>query len=309
MADDLTTVSDLIADRLDLSDAEVSDLLLGAPFVGMLPAEESSNGTTHLYSKEVGAPVVGFRAENSGREFDSSQDTLVTINLKILDWSSMVDKAVADAWRKGGGTAFVAREGLRHMRSALSHYEKQILNGTVDGDSAGFVGMADVLSDIDGSMVVDAGGSSTDGYSSVYAVRVGENDVIAVFKGDSIEPGETTVIDAKDATGKHFPAYYTPGTTWVGVQVGSAFSFGRIANLGTGNNETLDDDLIAELLSKFPSDRPPTHLVMNRRSLFQLRSSRTATNATGAPAPIPSEAFGIPIVSTDSITNDETAVS
>jgi hypothetical protein len=49
----------------------------------------------------------------------------------------------------------------------------------------------------------------------------------------------------------------------------------------------------------------PTILVMNRRSLKQLQESRTATNATGAPAPFPSEAFGVPILVTDAITNTE----
>jgi hypothetical protein len=44
---------------------------------------------------------------------------------------------------------------------------------------------------------------------------------------------------------------------------------------------------------------------MSRRSLFQLQSSRTATNATGAPAPIPVESHNIPIAVTDSIVDTE----
>ena len=45
--------------------------------------------------------------------------------------------------------------------------------------------------------------------------------------------------------------------------------------------------------------------VMNRRSLRQLQNSRTATNPTGAPAPIPDSAFGVPIIVTDAIVSTE----
>jgi len=44
---------------------------------------------------------------------------------------------------------------------------------------------------------------------------------------------------------------------------------------------------------------------MNRRSLKQLQVSRTATNATGAPAPFPQESFGVPIIVTDAILSTE----
>jgi hypothetical protein len=48
---------------------------------------------------------------------------------------------------------------------------------------------------------------------------------------------------------------------------------------------------------------------MSRTSLFELQASRTATNPTGAPAPFPTEAFGVPIIVTDSIPEDEAALN
>lgn len=111
MADDLHGIADLIGDAFDLADIEVSDLLKASPLIAALTMEPSSNGTTHKYVKETGAPVVGFRAENAGRDMDSSDDTLVTVNLKILDFSWMSDVAVANAWRKGFED-YVAREVL-----------------------------------------------------------------------------------------------------------------------------------------------------------------------------------------------------
>ena len=67
------------------------------------------------------------------------------------------------------------------------------------------------------------------------------------------------------------------------------------------------DDMISDLLSKFPVGVVPDYLFMTRRSRKQLQDSRTATNATGAPAPFPEEAFNVPIVLTDSILITETA--
>jgi hypothetical protein len=40
-----------------------------------------------------------------------------------------------------------------------------------------------------------------------------------------------------------------------------------------------------------------------------LQASRTATNPTGAPAPFPENAFGIPIVVTDALPIDEATVN
>jgi hypothetical protein len=119
MANDLQTISDLIGDSLDIAPIEVSDLLKSSPLIAALAMEPSSNGTTHKYVKETGAPVVGFRAANAGRDMTSSQDTLVTINLDILDFSWMVDQAVANAWRKGGAQAYIARECSRLLRQTL----------------------------------------------------------------------------------------------------------------------------------------------------------------------------------------------
>jgi hypothetical protein len=46
-------------------------------------------------------------------------------------------------------------------------------------------------------------------------------------------------------------------------------------------------------------------MIMNRRSQFQLRASRTATNITGAPAPLVDNVAGVPVITTDAITHAE----
>ena len=307
MADDMFILADFVGDALDLSPAQVTDLSIAAPFLTALPMVTSSNGTNHKYMKETGAPVVGFRAVNAGRELDSSVDSVVSIDLKVLDFSWAVDYALAKAWRKGGAPALIAREGLRHLKAALFQFEKQIFYGT-GNDAGGFAGLLDnaqfdALAD---AMVVNAGGSTASTGSSVWLVTASPDACCSVMReGNPIELGETVVIDMLDGSSKHFPAYYTPASTWCGLQIGGANDIVRIANLTEDSGKGLTDDLIYSALSKFPGGRVPTHIVMNRRSLRQLRESRTATNATGAPAPIPREVEGIPILVTEAISSTE----
>ena len=89
--------------------------------------------------------------------------------------------------------------------------------------------------------------------------------------------------------------------------MGSVQSTVRLANLDAV--ATLSDDLLSDAIAKFPAGKAPSYLVMNRQSLKQLQQSRTATNPTGAPAPFPTEAYGIPIIATDSITSTEAIVA
>ncbi len=307
MADDLLTVADFVGDALDLSDAEVTDLSNAAPFFARLPMVGSSNGTTHKYVKETGAPVVGFRAINAGRDLDSSEDTVVSVDLKVLDFSWAVDMALAKAWRKGGAEALIAREGLRHLRAAMYEAEKQYINSTGNA-AAGFAGLATAatLNQLADAMVVGAGGTTANTGSSVYLVTLRDDAVAGVMIEDApLDLGETVVQDFTDGSGLHYPAYYTPATSWIGMQIGGAYDVCRIANLTADSGKGLTDALIYEALSRFPGARMPNLIVMGRRSLKQLRASRTATNATGVPAPMPTEVDGIPIVKTEAVTETE----
>lgn len=308
MADSIVAIADLVADALDLSGTEINDILNAAPLVARMPWVPSSNGTSHKYIRHTSDPTVAFRAENAGRELSKSGDTVETANLKILDWSFRVDKAVADAWRDGGAPAFLAREARRHIRSALSKLENQILYGT-DGTN-GFVGFLtstklDALAD---AMVISAGGTTASTASSVYLVKLGADvGVAGVYKGDGPPPFEIpefSVIDVA-ATNSHYPAYFSPACSWFGLQLGGAYSVSRICNITADNGKGLTDDLIAQAISLHPVDQQPDVIVMNRRSLRQLQDSRTATNSTGAPAPFPTEAFGYPILVTDQLSTTE----
>src|SRR5690606_11533086 len=110
------------------------------------------------------------------------------------------------------------------------------------------------------------------------------------------------------SNGKRLTAYVQELHAYPGLQVGNKHCIGRIRDLTDENGKGLTDSLIAQLIEKFPAGVVPDVLFMTRRSLAQLRNSRTATNATGAPAPYPTDWEGIPIVVTDSLTNTENPV-
>ena len=309
MANDFLTVADMVADAYDLSGLETSEVRAAAPVIAALPAIPASNGTMHKQSVMTALPVTGFRTENVGRDFDHSTDRIDSVNLNILDWSWMVDKAVADSSRFAGGREqYIAREGLRHVQSAMFNLEQQWINGTVGAAAGGFEGLAD-QANLDGasdSMVVNAAGTTATTGSSVYLIRRNSAECGLVYHGENgVELGETRIQNFVDGTGKNLPAYYTPGCMWTAGFFGSLYSVVRIANLTADSGKGLTDDLIYQALELFPAGHSPDMMIMNRRSQFQLRTSRTATNATGAPAPLSMDAAGIPIVTTDAITSVE----
>lgn len=285
-----------------LADFEVSDLIDDAQFLKALAAVPSSNGTNHKYLKETSAPVVGFRPVNDGRDNSKSGDTLVEIALKILDASFGVDMDLADAHGKGAED-FIMREAVRHLRASFFHAEKQLFYGS---DANGFAGLVDAttLKYNDSSMVLDAAGDTVGATTSVYLVRTNDSGDAAVVMGNdgNITIKDTVVQKATGANGT-YPEYYTPISGWMGMQVGSAYSIARILNIDF--DHVLTDDLIYQALTLFPAGRKPNLCVMNGETREMLRKSRTATNATGTPAPIPEEVAGMRVVETDAILNTE----
>lgn len=305
---DLTEIAK-INDR-NIADLDLSDILEEAPLIATMAAVVASNGTTHKFNKQTTAPSVGFRSVNDGRENDHSEDTTVSVDLKILDASLSVDKSVADSYI-GGTDAFLAREAGRHLKSAFFKAEQQIVNGTTGGDAAGCSGLADLSAyHVGGSGFVNAGGTSAGTGSSVWLLR-SSPDEIAVVLGEN---GEIEMSDpqlqriAGSSTG-FLPAYFVAVTGWIAFQSGSVYSAARIGNITEDSGKTLTDDMIYDALSTLPAGKDPTVIAMNRRSAKQLRASRTATNATGASAPRVTEVEGIPVVVTDAISSTETLLS
>jgi hypothetical protein len=120
---------------------------------------------------------------------------------------------------------------------------------------------------------------------------------------------EMAVIELRcevDSDSKPYTKYHQEMVALPGLQFVSQHHAVRIKKLTAESGKTMTDALMAQAISKFPANVFPDEAFMSRRSLFQLQVSRTATNATGAPAPIPVESHGVPIAVTDAISNVET---
>jgi len=313
MADSFITLSQLttINDR-NAFDLGCTDLYDDAPMLKALSATVASNGNQHKYIKESAAPTVGFRAVNVGLANSNSTDTEVTVPLQILDGSFAADKAMADAYYKGAAE-FIARESRRHLRAVMFAAEQQIINGVVGANSAGFTGLADALSALSNTAhVVNAGGTTATTGSSVYLIRTNDLGVdvqVVIGQNGNLVIGDTITQQLTDSSGGHYTGYWTPIQGWMALQVGSLASITRIANVTADSGHTLTDALISNAIATFPASRQPNMIVMGRRSLNQLQKSRTAVNITGAPAPIPQDSFGIPIICTDGVGAVEALIS
>ena len=304
MADDYYTSAQLIQFNESDLEFDVSDVLNDAPVLAALSAF-SVPGTQLLYMKQTAAPASNFRLLNDGVDNDVATYTQVSVDLAIADASFNIDIAAAEGYRLGAA-AFIALQMRNHMQSMMASIEDEIING---GHTNGFASLSDELDAVADETVISAGGTTADTGSSVYLIRSGFNDTQVAWGNEGvIEAKDTTIVRTSGSSAGTFPSYYTAVTGYCGLIYGSSYSAGRIANITEDSGKGLTDALIAEALSKFPAGRGPNMLAMNRRSLFQLQNSRTATNATGAPAPYPAEAFGVPIIVTDQISSTEALI-
>ena len=252
-------------------------------------------------------PATSFRKTNTTRKVQSATFVEKLTACAYLDASWLMDCAVAEQHDWGKAAAF-AIQTKSHMQSAFFNLSKQIWYG-VASDPNGFIGVKALLNEFaSAGLSVDAS-SATANLSSVYAVRTGLEDTqIAWGSEGKFTEGEVREQWVSTAKDEGYNAYCQKLGGWCGFQVVSQWAVGRLAKISTGANQGLTDTMMYNLISKFPSAKLPHAFFMSRRSLFQLRDSRTATNATGAPAPIPTEVAGIPIFTSDAISDKEETI-
>lgn len=266
-------------------------------------AARTIKGITYKTLVRTNVPKGGFRGANQGTPDLKSDYENKSFEAMIFNPQWSVDKAVAQA-DEDGQEACIAREAEGIMRGALIHLGSQFYYGT-GNDPKGCPGL--LAQYHAASMTVDATGVGN-ATTSVWAVKFGPQHVQWLYGNDG-QLSLSDVIEQKkaDTNGNYYTALCQEILARVGLQQASRHSVARIKNIQNAAGKTLTDDLIFELLSKFPAGIVPDMLLMNRFAQEQLRKSRTATNNTGAPAPTPNEVGGVPIKVTDSITFAETA--
>ncbi len=249
-------------------------------------------------------PKVGFRKPGEFAEHEVAKLSNRTVKCAYLDASWTMDKALASQTDWGKERA-LAIQTMTHLQSAFFTLSQQIWYG-VRNEANGFQGLHDLVGQANQELFLDAGGTGGN-LTSVYAVSTGLDSIQLAWgsdgkltEGDVQEQWITNLSDPKNGGAWH---YAQDISGWAGLQVTSAHAFGRIAHLS--DSATLTDDLLYDLLSKFPAGRKPQAFFLTRRAMNQLRKSRTAVNATGAPAPTPTEVGGVPLIETDAIMDNE----
>lgn len=264
-------------------------------------AARTIKGLSYKTLVRTALPTVGFRNANDGTTASKSTYENRVVETFILNPRWQCDKAVADK-HEDGPELFIAREASGIMEASMQTLGTQFFYGRTTGDAKGHPGLID---SIQAAYTFDATGAASV-CSSVWGVRFGEKDVQWVY-GDN---GSLTMADPRiqDITGSNslpLTGYVQELLAYPGVQVGSIYSICRVKNISASAGKMLTDAMIFGLLALVK--KRPHVWFMTRRSREQLRASRTATNATGIPAPIPTEVAGIPIAVTESLLNTETA--
>lgn len=247
-----------------------------------------------------------FRSANNGVDPVKSGYENRQVSTYIFDKRFEVDKAVADRC-EDGAAAYLALEASGIMEGGMQDLAQQFYYGTdaTNGDILGYPGL---IQAVHADMVIDAGGTTANTGSSVWFVKFGPKDIrhVVGFDGNFAlsEPRIETIIGANS---KQLDGYVQTLLFYPGLQVGHRFSSLRIRDLTADSGKGLTDDLLGTGLTTFLQNRKmrPDAIFLTHRSLGQLRDSRTATNVTGAPAPLPSDYEGIPLVPTDGILNTE----
>lgn len=275
---------------------EVSKL---KPELTILPVD-TMPGTEMELTVLKSLPTVTARKINAGTTAAKGEWENRIYQCATYDVPVDVDRAVYDRAKDKGRLLMQMTEPV--MEATLYALCRQIWYG--DGvDANSFPGLL-AQTNTTATHVVDATGSTAK--TSVWMMATGINKVGWLIGQDGAgAPAMLDTwrdVDLADSTGKVFPGMRNYIKARPGLRVANKNSVIRIKNIGTDSGKGCTDALLFSAL-KLMNDlgQEPTAIFMNARSREQLRGSRTATNATGAPAPLPRDFEGIPIHVTNAI--------
>ena len=284
--------------------------IAAAPELSLVDAR-TIQGTTYKTLVRTSLPTVGFRNANEGATAVKSAYENKIVETFIVDAPIEIDKAVADA-NEDGWESVLAMEGNAVLEAAFRSVGSQMYYGTATtvqtstaaAPTKGFPGLLELYDSTNMEHDVSGTGSDT---SSAWLVKWGPQYLQWVIgMGGEVQTQDVEATRLTDSNSLPYSGYRKPFELYIGLQMVNPNSVVRIKNIDIGTN-TLNDDDVYDALELFPAGITPDAIFMSRRSRGQLRSSRTATNSTGAPAGIPTEVEGVQIVVSDSILDTETA--
>jgi len=296
----------------NLSDVEFNDVIQPSEFFRTLPFVQASRGTQHSWTVRTAPPGVAFRALSTGIANIAAKERTITADLKLLDASFHRDIAKKGAlgprmtWEQ-----YLQRETMLSMNAAMSAIEKQFVLGTDSGNTGtGYDGLADLLN-LWGDMGEDVGGN---GGTRCYMLCLGPDRIAGVIGGNTpgsegnIEVGEPYRTIVADEAGV-YDADRVSVLGWMGLQIAGSYSGAVAFNIDGTSGKTLDEDLLATLYTKFPTQHrgAVNAVLMSRTGLKQLRDSLVTDLIPSPPFPTAWGGAGrpIPIIVSDAVDDDE----
>jgi len=279
------------------------------PELMQIPAEDIE-GQSYDTLVRVDVPTGGFRGANEGRAAAKGTWENRHVQTFIADCSVECDQAVADTFHKGR-EVYLAREAAAVLegqwRALCSQFyygdDTSVATSIAANKEKGFPGLVEMYDST--NMEVTTGGSGSD-LSSAWLIKFGEAWLHWVFgQNGRIVRGDIQQVRLTDGSDNPYDGYRLPMLGYIGCQMVNKKSIVRVKCIEPDNK--LTDALLYQALDKFPAGVSPDIILMSRRSRRYLRDGRTATNATGQPAPNPTEFEGVPIFVTDAISDAESA--
>ena len=281
-----------------------------------------------LIRKET-TPADPFRNVNEGLSASKGVYERTLFKLHNAGGFVQYDRALIDRDRTRGANLMRA-EAVRVLEDAIRALGIQFFyGGTSDGgaSSKGFQGLEAF---VDSAQTISAGGSAAGsgdtGLTSAYFVKFSEGRGVSWLfgRGGSLELSEidrVEVADPADAT-KLIPMYRQLLEFYPGLSFASKYAAVRIANIQTSSIATpanlsttaLTDKHLLVALEKFRGDAPDA-LFMSRKAGVLLGASRQPSITISGKAivageyNIPRDLYGIPILYTDSLGENEAAWS
>lgn len=249
---------------------EVSGInLLDNSQVDNLAQAKAIRETVYKTRVRTGLPSVGFRDINQGTPTtkQSTDNRIVSCHLMNPRWDA--DKGL------GGFSASVAEELAEnadaHITAAVQTLGRQHYYGTRTAFGGTAKGCPGLLDAVDDSFVVNAGGTTDETASSIWAVQYGRQAVRWVLGNDG--QFEITEVDERnkaDEDGNEYTVFMQELFAHVGLQVGSTQCVGRIKNITEDSGKGATRDLIRSLFRKFSDvGQRPDAFFMSQRSYDQ----------------------------------------
>lgn len=284
------------------------------PELTILPARVIP-GYNYYTTVRTGLPSGAF--VNAGDGVDSEKSTFANTLVECYPYMNNLTLPLTIAQISQDLPGLQTREEVGGVEDAFQRWGKAVFYGSDStfGTAKAFPGLIDAYDST--NRMYSAGSTTTGSYSSVWLVKwSGMEDIKLIAGGNTIFGfGAWRLERITGTNSKSLDAYVNSMNAWIGLQCANVNAMARLKKIGPANDtgHMLTDDFLASLMGvmapgsmNFGGSNPGMAFFMTLRSLGQLRDSRTATNPTGAPAPWPTEAFGIPIYVTESISNTET---